>query len=532
MSNDTSANLTGSDPVARAGALIETAISSVQAGEHDAAMTDLHEAERLAKEADLPSLISAVYINQGYAHTVRGEHEEASRLYAEAAEVARKAGDDDRLLLALANLSVELRAQGKHAEVIETLTESLALLPEDATEARAQALIDRGVSRLETGDQSGALEDLQEADRIATEADVKALVCTARITLGHAYKMDEDLFSAITLYDQAAIMARSLEPDDYLRDALLSLALANMEFGAGLMAHAQFAEVETICREAGNNALLAYTLYWQGLNLQELRRTKQAQENWIEAAALYRELGEDGRLADCLLAQAEAFRRRGDHEAADPLFTEATEIYGRLGLREFVGSATYWHAMSLWSGGRAEEALALADEALRLADETADMELECRTHGLRAMVLADLGDLVAAGTELDVAEARCEEAGLPNLTVWMLARRAYLFAREGRTPDEVTQQLSDAYLFGFENNQSEKASSAMRRVISLIKSRCGEEYRAPVDALKEQLLTVPSDPALGDMPPDVRAELLAEQLPGAPIEPPPAQTDDEPADDD
>jgi tetratricopeptide (TPR) repeat protein len=522
MVDDTPVDVHSPDPATRAGALIERAIAQIQAGEHDAALADLAEAESVAQAEGLHEIVTAARINQGYAFSIEGENEAAARLYGEAADLAREAGDTIRLPLALANMSVELEVLGKHAEVVSALDEYVALLEEGQTEAQVRALITRGTSRMELGDTSGALADLQEAEGVATESDDAGLMYIALMSLGRAYGRDEDPHSALMLFDRASMLARQLESDEHLRDALLALAETNHAVGHDYMARLQFAEVEKLCRQTENPELLAHALYWFGGTLQALGKNPEAIQKWSEAGDIRRELGQEGHLADCLVMMADAYRRRSQHEKADPLFAEATEIYARIGLGDVVGSTVYWHGMSLWSGGNPAEALERADEALRLAIEDGNSEYECRAHGLRAMVLADLDRLDEALVELDVAETRCEESGLHNLVVWMLARRAYLKARQDGEPDEVTRELSRAYSYAVEHDQTDAATSAIKRVSSLIISRCDERYREPVKALKEALLSTPvgSETADGisDVPFVAPAAGPAAESPDAPAE--------------
>ena len=533
MVDDASVDVQSTDPATRAGALIERAITRVQAGEHDSALADLAEAERVAEAAGLQEIVTAVRINQGYAFSVEGDGETAARLYGEAAEMARDAGDSVRLPLALANMSVELEGLGRHADVVSVVDEYLTLLGEGQAEARVRALVMRGACRMELGDTRGALEDLQEAESVATAADDAELTYIALMSLGRAYATDEDLHSAVMLFDRATMLARQLESDEHLRDALLALAEANHAIGHAFMARLQFAEVEKVCRQTGSPELLAHTLYWSGNTLQALGKNPDAIQKWSEAAEIRRELGHEGHLADCLVMMADAYRRRSQHDKADPLFSEATEIYSRLGFGDVVGSTVYWHGMSLWSGGRPEEALDRADEALRLAAEDGNSEYECRAHGLRAMVLADLDRLEEAAAELDIAETRCEESGLPNLVVWMLARRAYLYARQGKEPDEVVQELSRAYSYSVEHDESDAGTSALKRVSSLILSRCDERYREPVKTLKEALLSTPADPYAAEGATDIPFaapawEPAVEGSPDTPAEAGPPEPDDTP----
>jgi tetratricopeptide (TPR) repeat protein len=110
MLDGVSTGVFSSDPDTRARAFIERAIASVESGEHESAMADLQEAERIAQAENITELIAAARINQGFAFGVQGDRDAAIRLYRDAAEIARENEDADRLKIALANLSVELKA--------------------------------------------------------------------------------------------------------------------------------------------------------------------------------------------------------------------------------------------------------------------------------------------------------------------------------------------------------------------------------------------------------------------------------------
>ena len=272
MSSDATPDLLSPDPSTRAEALIERAIESIKSAEDASATADLDEAERIAREAGIPELLASVLINRGYHRSVREQSERASELYAEAADVAREAGDTERLALALGNLSVELDTQGRHADVIAALDEYLSLIDEEQVEPRARALMSRGLAHLDNGDMDGALVDLGEAERIAREANAGELTYQARMNLGHAYNRNDDLQTAQIIYDQAALVARQLGNEDYLRDVLVILAQLSHFSGHNYVARTHFAEVEPMCRKADDPALLAHILYWYGGTLRRDRR--------------------------------------------------------------------------------------------------------------------------------------------------------------------------------------------------------------------------------------------------------------------
>jgi tetratricopeptide (TPR) repeat protein len=501
MLDGVSAGVFSSDPDTRARAFIERAIASVESGEHESAMADLQEAERIAQAEGITELIAAARINQGYASSVQGDRDAAIRFYRDAAEIARENDDADRLKIALANLSVELKATNEHKGAAATLGEYATLLGEDEAEARVHAYIERGLAHLEMGDEQSAAEDLDEADRIATEAESADLIYLTTMNQGYMYVRTEDLTTARMVFERAVKLARESGASGQLRDALVNLAQVNRNLGFNLDADTHFTELEEICRKTGDSAALADALYWHGMTLQALRRSQQALAKWREEESIRRQLGQEGYLADCLHAQADALRRRGAHDAADPLYVEAIGIYRRLGITHILPSAYFWHGRSLWVAGKTEESLTRANEAIEAATEEDDADILRRAHGLRAMAAADLGDIASATEALDTAESLCEQGETHSTMVWMLARRAYVFARDGRSPDEVVDQLRRAHQYGLEHEQLNASRSAVRKLASNINDRCGDAYLQPLESLVAELRAEIDALTSTDMPP-------------------------------
>lgn len=486
---DPTYDLANPDPRTRAKAYIERGISLAEAGDHDAAMIHLEEAERIATEADMVELIVASRINQGYTYSMQGDRESSIRLYLDAAEIARRTRDTVRLRIALVNLAMEFKLEGRHAEAIAVLTEYIDLLAEDDTEGRVEAFMSRALSLIGAGEFDEAFADLEEADRIAAKTGVTSLMCLVRMNQGYAYSRNDDPTAAVLLYEAAVAMARTIEAPEYLQDALMNLAQANSTSGNQQAADEQFAELEEMTRSTGNKALLADVLYWRGVVFENMGRRQQALEKWREEEPLRRELGQEVYLADCLAAQAEALSKRGERDAAEALYREAANIYERFGIPAVLITTLYEHALSLWAGAKPEEALERANKALTLIGDESEHDIHVRLLALRATALADLGEFDNAEEALDTAESRCEQAASHSLKVWTITRRAYVFARQGRSPEEVGSPLRRAFDYAAMHDEVDTFKAALNETTSHIVARFGEKYREPIEALREELLT-------------------------------------------
>lgn len=488
------------DAEARAHELIENGISCAEAGDHDEALSDLREAEALAAEIGDDGLVIAAVINQGYAHTLHGDTDSSIRLYSRAAELARGADDSARLKIALANLSAELMSVELYEDVIANLAEYLTLVDSEDVEALTRTYVNRAAAHRGMQAHDLAIEDLDEAHRMAQEAEDPSLLYLVYMNQGFQYSQNDDPSAALIVLEKAVDIARASGDLEQRRDALMSLAHVSRIAGSSEESARLFAEAEVPCRELGDRETLAEALYWRGAALRSLKRTGRALACWDEAANIRRELGQSGHLADCLFAQAEARRSSGEHEAAGPLYAEASQIYEGMGLDDIRAELLYSWGQSLWAAGKPEDALLRADEAIQTARRIGDTVVERRSHGLKAMAAADVGDTDAAHTALDAAESICEATQAHGAMVWALARRAYVSAKEGAEPSAVVEQLKRAHEYGMGQGQAAASRSAIRKIGSYIVGSGDERYQEPLTEFRNQQL-IELDAYESGMPP-------------------------------
>lgn len=508
------------DPEERARTLMEHGIELAESGRHDEAAAELERAAAMAQSTGRSGQLITVTINQGYAASLRDDHEGAVGFLEAAAAAARDAGDARKQAIALANLSVEFGELGRFDEKIGTLSDYLELLPENEAAARVDALVEQALAFLELDDPGSALLDLEAADAAASQSGDSFLAYTVRMTQCDAYLRSGDPMAAMILYQQAAGFARQAGSGEGLVRALIGMAHTERTLGRTDDAIAHFTQIERSCRESGDREALAGALYWHGDCLRSMRQKRAALERWREAETIRRELDQPGQLADCLFAQADVLRTLGDHASADPLFREAIDLYEAEGIGAARANAAYRHGSSLWATGSYEEALSRATEAVELGARYGDASVERRAHGLQAMALADLDRTGEAYEALDAAEALCAQAEANSTMVWMLARRAYVMARENRPAEEVIAQLRKAHYHALAKNEYRASRSAIRRIASYIVDRCDESYHEPLLEFRTQWLDELDRMLEGESPAGAVA-------PEASIEPIVENTDDE-----
>lgn len=430
------------DPEARARTLIEQGIAEAESGHHESAITALDDAQRIANEAGSTRLVMAALINRGYAFGLIGEDEAATKAYTEAVACARRIGDIDRLELAQRNLAVQLAQSGRHAEAIEICDELLELLAADA-DAVASIQITRGHSLIEVGDYRSALEAFEAAERAADRSGDRVLVALARRNQGYAYSRDSDPTSAALLFRQAVELARGAGDDETLGIGLVSLGQEALVLGSYHEATQAFSEAEAIYRATEARDALADTLYWHGVALRRAGQAGAALDNWREEERIRRTGATGVDLADCLLAQADTLRERGDHGEAVPLFAEAEALYSEANALDALASTLHWHGASLQAADRPEEALDKwrAEEAVRRQTGLPAPLALCLTT--QADLLRTMGDSVGANALYREAEDLYRDAQLTTALVGLLYRHATALRSADRA-SEALEKLDEA----------------------------------------------------------------------------------------
>jgi tetratricopeptide (TPR) repeat protein len=252
------------DPAARAKELIKQGIAHAEAGDADAALAALDEADRLAEKAGLDALVASARINKGFAHWVKGDLDTACGHFAEAAQIARAAEDTPRLASALGNLAAASRQAARWADAVTAYHEYIPLVADDP-EALAGAHQDCGLAYLQLEQFEPALANLEEAERIAIEADLAELVISARINQGIVREREGEDELAVPHYEAAATLARESALTPLAAAAIERQAQALRQLSAFTEADPLFAEAEDLYRSLGKEDQLARTLHWHAL---------------------------------------------------------------------------------------------------------------------------------------------------------------------------------------------------------------------------------------------------------------------------
>jgi tetratricopeptide (TPR) repeat protein len=188
-----------------------------------------------------------------------------------------------------------------------------------------------GAAHLEQGDHARSLDLFHRVERIAREADLRAMMENAYGLLGYAHALADRLHEALSLLDGAAGRRNVFTGhrdilylgDVYLRCGRLDDALETVKRGLGL---AQ--ELQRRAREAWALRLIA--------DVHAARRDRdQAEELYRNAIALSYELGLRPATAHAYLGLGKLYRRTDTREQAQEYLATAMTMYREMGM-------TFW----------------------------------------------------------------------------------------------------------------------------------------------------------------------------------------------
>jgi hypothetical protein len=146
-----------------------------------------------------------------------------------------------------------------------------------------------------------------------------------------------------------------------------------------------------------------------------------------------------------------------------------------------------WRAMRARRQGDSAGCRDFIAQVVEISDRIGYPKMQVQGRGLYAMALADLGETEAADAELDTADEKCVLLGYDYLAVWMFARRAYVYACEGRAAEELTAQLQKAFDRANMTGFMTVGRTAVRALTAEIKARCGDAYNEALDALQDEI---------------------------------------------
>jgi len=229
-------DLRTSDQQSRAGALLARARMNWRHGDKAAAWRDAAELDELSRRLGLGLQRTGALTILGLLSSLRNDWEEAERFHTEALQVAREAGDHQRVAISLNNLALGLSTRNQHDAAIAMLDEALVEVRHAGDRFQTGIVLD-SLARvsLRLGDYSAARQRYLEAVAISAEFNdaVNTAVCLEGLALIDV--VDGDAARAIALIAAAGSLRTAIggEPTpDWRVEVDAGLAAARAKISA------------------------------------------------------------------------------------------------------------------------------------------------------------------------------------------------------------------------------------------------------------------------------------------------------------
>ena len=179
----------------------------------------------------------------------------------------------------------------------------------------------------------------------------------------------------------------------------------------------------------------------------DVMRTKAGLDAALEAIAMYRDLGDEDKLAAPLFDAASAYAAHGDLARADDLSEESLAIARRNGDKRRI-------ADTLMGMGLAEHYRSNWYRATTLLEESLELYREIGDDRSAALQLGNLGDLAASAGDLDRAVS--------------LARQSLAIFERLRLPHWIAWQLVNLGTFELSRGEKDAARPALQRGLEIV----------------------------------------------------------------
>ncbi len=322
-----------------------------------------------------PSFPHGSLLHEGYDAFTRGAFEQAAEIWQQAVRSHHEAGQvveesDARMALARAYLSL-----GFHSRAAQTLDVVVVLTQGKDHSRQAAAMELLGQAYLAGGHTDAALETLQQARLLASEADNQIRLASIVHSLGAVQSVLQQNQEALASYAEARRLAASAHADTLVATSTINGAKTAVRMGAWQEARTLLDEALTQVHPLPESHDKAYNLISIGLGFTSLPAQLPDTDGrlHLQAAALLEEAGEVAKSIGDARAASYAFGYRGHLYELDRRYDE-TLLLTRLA----IGYAQQVHAPESlyqweWQLGRVLRAQDKIDQAILSYQRAADL---------------------------------------------------------------------------------------------------------------------------------------------------------------
>jgi len=284
------------------------------------AETFLSQAETLAKQSH-PDLLGEVALRMGTLADLRGDREAAKSTYHDTLKMARDQKDPFLEASALGSLGLVATEEEHYDEAIDWNRAALQLSESvGARDSIAFIFGNMGLSYFELGDYETALLLFERADESSEKLGAVSAQLEWKTDIGDVYFEEHDLGAARSAYENALVLARSIDDQTAITECFGNLAFVDLEAGRLDSASHYHDEVVQFVRAHPDHFLDQYSSLIAA-------RIEEGKQNYVQARRLFRTVLEDPKGETALRWEAEA--RLGETYVAEGKAREAEVEFRR-----------------------------------------------------------------------------------------------------------------------------------------------------------------------------------------------------------
>lgn len=315
---------------------------------------------------------AAMHQNLGTLHWKLGDFDTSVQHYTRALELHRSLGDEDAEAGVLNNLGIVRLESGDLMLAKQDFQRCLELKRAAGGPAsgRSAVLISLGMLAIQTGELAEAIEDLGEALRITTTAELRGSEATCRNFLGIALRLRGEPEQALEHLDLALAISEEVGFREGAARVLVSMAAARLDLGEPTAALELTGRALEELRESGDQQITTNVLFVSAECNRLLGALETADEQHQQALTKARRIGYQPAEGRALVGLAATRRMLGELVEARELCEQAVTLTTKVGLRITEGVArTELAAISLALGDR-ERAEREARQALEMQERS------------------------------------------------------------------------------------------------------------------------------------------------------------------
>ncbi len=463
-------------------ALLATGRVQIKSGKPQDSLDVLNRAYSLAVRLDNQEQKAAILQAIGVAYRLMGRPQDALKNYQDSIAIKRQIGDKRGIAVSL-NESAQVQTTMGQFATAETSYKEALQIRRDIGDKRGvgDTLMDLGNLYVARGKHEEALTLYKEALQIERDRGDELSQAACLNAIGTAYFAEARYDDALTYFEQALQLRTSLKTPDAIAETVRNIAVVNTKLGHYDEALAQYLKALDLHRQIDDTrgtALDAYDMgtvfqyqgrygaalkaredalksfrsgkehsFWMveslsgyGQSLAQVGREDDARRALDEAAALAREVNNQGSVAQIQLFNGNVAAYRGDSKAARAFYEQALQSANQAKDPEKALMAKIALAQDDIAQGRAATAVA----ALKALAQQADQQ-GLKFEAVEASV--SLGEALArnkaypqAQQELERALTNSQKLGLQ----WLEARSNYLLGFVARQKGN-SKQAADYY---------------------------------------------------------------------------------------